>query len=193
MSEKKQELLETGDVLKTHPFEGYWGCALVLTAREKVDRSDPMCHIGITSAIFRHDYAFDELDLPNLKILQIDRKYRAAPNTYVPLHRETCIGIYSRKINSSVNRIGKIDISSFIPCKLLFEAGNGSDGGWPFCGSVSKWLGSDAVHAWRAVNDREQWLLDMAAADKSHEDMLIRIKEEGRQKRLTAKAARMRK
>ncbi len=187
-SDEKQGLLAIGDILKTHPFEGYWGCALVLTAGEKIDKYDPMCHIGITTAVFTHDYCFNELDISNLKIIEIERKYRAAPNNYVPLYKETCIGIYSRKINSFVNRIGNIDVSSIFTIKLTFKVGNGSDGGWPLCGSVSRSLGYDAIHAWRSVHDRTQWLLDIDAAHKSHEAMLVRIKEEERQKRIKAKS-----
>ncbi len=50
----KPMLLNKGDVIKTVPMEGYWGCALVLSSRDKVDGFDPMCHIAITPLIFRH-------------------------------------------------------------------------------------------------------------------------------------------
>ena len=87
-----------------------------------------------------------------------------------------------------MNRIGNIDVSSIFTIKLTFKVGNGSDGGWPLCGSVSKWMGYEAIHAWRSVHGRTQWLVEIDAADKSHEAMLIRIKEEERQKRIKAKS-----
>ncbi|MEH6519570.1 MAG: hypothetical protein V7742_23075, partial [Halioglobus sp.] len=51
----------------------------------------------------------------------------------------------------------------------------GSDGGWPQGGPLSKSLGYQAVHQWRAENDREAWLNDIAAAEESHAAMLERI------------------
>ncbi len=59
----------------------------------------------------------------------------------------------------------------------MFVAGDSTDGGWPMRGSVSQNLGYEAVHAWRMVNDREQWLLDISEAEKTHEEMLQRLKE----------------
>lgn len=184
------KLLVVGDVLKTHPTEGYWGCAIVLTAQDKTDRFDPMCHIAVTTTIFRHDYAFSELDISSLQVLQFDRQIRLAPDTYAPLHRQTCIGIYSRKMNQSVVVIGNTDVSFLAPKPLGFEVGEGVDGRWPLCGPVRDQLGSEAVASWRAVRDNEQWLEDVAAARMSHEQMLVRLKErekEERQKRQEAK------
>lgn len=177
----KAKLLAVGDVLKTNPTEGYWGCAIVLTARDKIDRFDPMCHIGITTTIFRHDYDFRELDLSSLQILEFDRQIRVAPGTYAALRRETCIGIYSRKLNPSAVVIGSIDISSLAPRSLEFVVGNGADGGWPLCGPVKAHLGSEAVASWRSRHDKEQWLNDLTTARTSHEQMLVRLKEQEQQ------------
>ena len=184
----KQRLVAIGDVLKTHPMDGYWGCALVLSARDKTGQFDPMSHIGITSLVFTHDYAFHELDLKGLEILEDDVSIRVGPGSYAHWRRSLCIGIYSRRITPAVHVIGNLDVASLVPAPLTFEAGDGTDGGWPFCGRVEESLGYEAVHAWRSVHDRTQWLSDIAAAEKSHEEMLVRLKEEDRQKRKNAKA-----
>ena len=170
-------LLSLGDVLRTHPLDGYWGCAIVLTVREKTEQFDPMCHIGITTAVFRHEYGFGEINPSNLTILQHDQEIRIAPYTYRPLGKETCIGIYSRKVTPAVAVIGSVDPSSIYPARLKFVAGDSTDGGWPFCGKIDSSLGYEAVHLWRAENDREAWLKDIAAAEKSHEEMLVRLKD----------------
>lgn len=177
-----------GDVLKTGPFDGYWGCAVALTARDKIDRMDPFCHIGITTVVLGRDYDFGDLDTSRLEILRFDRESRVAPDTYVVARRQTCIGIYSRNINPSVHVIGNIDVSHLVPVPLAFEAGNGADGGWPLCGCVSPSLGSEAIHAWRAIHDRAQLLKERSAGRKSHEEMLARLKARDAEKRAQVKA-----
>ena len=147
------KLLVVGDVLKTHPTEGYWGCAIVLTVQDKTDRFDSMCHIAVTTTIFRHDYAFSELDISSLQVLQFDRQIRLAPDTYAPLRRQTCIGIYSRKMNQSVVVIGNTDVSFLAPEPLGFEVGEGVDGRLPLFSPVKDQLGSEAVASWMALHD----------------------------------------
>ena len=182
-SRRPKKLLEIGDVLKTNPVDGYWGCALVLSVRGKTEEFDPMCHIAVTSTVFRRDYELSDLDVPTLAILEFDRQARVGPNEYVPLRHETAIGIYARKHTDAVNVVGNIDVSFITPDPLTFDVGNGSDGGWPLCGPVEKSLGYEAVHAWRAVHDRENWLADIDAARKSHEALMERLAEERRSKR----------
>ena len=85
-----------GDVIKTHPRDGFWGCAVVLSLGG-IEGLDPLCHIGVTPVVFRHDYAWDELDATSLSILVVDRSVRMAPDTYGTRPRVTCIGIYTTK------------------------------------------------------------------------------------------------
>jgi hypothetical protein len=187
---RQAQLLEAGDVLITHPDSEYWGCALVLTARGATDGFDPMCHIGITPAIFRREFAFSELDLDRLSILEFDREIRLADGTYTHLRRETCIGIYSRRYTASVRVIGRVDVASLSVPQLSFDVGNGADGGWPLYGPVQGHLGSEAVAAWRAVHDRERWLQYRDAARKRTEEVFARIRESERRKRLARKTRR---
>ncbi|MCU1288047.1 MAG: hypothetical protein JWN60_276, partial [Acidobacteria bacterium] len=49
----KKKLLQKGDVIKTNPREGFWGCAVVISEREKTKERDPMCHIAITQVVFQ--------------------------------------------------------------------------------------------------------------------------------------------
>jgi hypothetical protein len=179
----KGNLLSIGDVLKTNPFDGYWGCALVLSVRDKTPDSNPMCHIGITPTVFVHDYDFEELDIEKLEIMQFDREIRIAPYQSAPMPRETLIGIYTRKVNSFVNVIGSIDVFPISPTPLTFEIGSGTGNGWPMHGPIGRHLGGEAVLKWRSVHDRERWLREMAEAERSHEEMLVRIAEEDREKR----------
>ena len=187
---RKTRLLAVGDVIQTHPREGYWGCALVLTAREKTANRDPMCHIGITTVVFTHEYAFAELADVRLEILQSAQAVRLDPGVYAPGERRRCIGIYTRKVHPAVVILGNSEVSSLIQTPPSIEIGDGLDGGWPLCGPITASLGSEAVHAWRAVHDRERLLAEVAAASASHEAMLVRIKEEERRKRAAAKSRR---
>jgi len=182
----RPKLLDTGDVLITHPHPEYWGCALVLTARGAPDG----CLIGITPAVFRHEFAFSELDLDRLSILEFDREIRQADGTYRHLRRETCIGIYTRRPNANVRVIGHVDVASLALPELNFDVGDGSNGGWPLYGPVGDHLGGEAIAAWRAVHDRERWLQELDAARKRTDEMFARIREEDRLKRLARKMRR---
>ena len=39
----KSIVLNKGDVIKTNPQNGYWGCALVLDVQEHNDEFQPLC------------------------------------------------------------------------------------------------------------------------------------------------------
>lgn len=183
----QKRLLEVGEILKTHPQSQFWGCALVLSTREATDGFSPSCLIGITPVIFQRDFAFSDLNLGQLSILQFYREIRAASGAYVPLRRETCIGIYAREHNPSVNVIGRVDVSSIYPTSLTFDVGDGANGGWPLCGPVKGHLGSEAVAAWRSKHDRERWLVDVAASRARTEEIFASLREAERLKRVARK------
>jgi hypothetical protein len=159
--------VEKGDLLKTNPLEGYWVCSLVLGTRDKTSDFDAMCHIAVTNAVFDHDFDVSEIDLTNLKIIHVTNY----EGKVVP-----CINIYASKLKKDIEVIGKLEPSSYYSEPLEFKIGNGSDGGWPQCGPLKKSLGYEAVHQWRSVNDKEAWLNDIASAEKSHKEMLERLK-----------------
>ncbi len=181
MSRSKTKLLSVGDVLRTNPREGFWGCAVVLTARDKTAEFDPMCHIGITTSVYTHEYSFEELNVSELEILRRERQMRVAPHEYKSLGTETCIAVYSRRINPATIVVGNVDPSPLHGAPLQFIAGNTTDGGWPFCGKIDASLGNEAVHSWRAEHDRDAWQKDIAQAERSHEEMLLRLKKKGTQ------------
>jgi hypothetical protein len=87
-----------------------------------------------------------------------------------------CIEMHASKLVKGIEVVGRLETGSHYPHVLQFQIGNGSDGGWPQCGPLSKSLGYQAVHHWREVNDREAWLNDISEAEKSHAAMLERIK-----------------
>lgn len=43
MKSSKSVILNKGDVIKTNPQNGYWGCALVLDVQEHNDEFQPLC------------------------------------------------------------------------------------------------------------------------------------------------------
>ena len=164
--------MQAGDLLKTSPVEGYWGCAVVLTHRGKTEEFAPMCHIALTQLVLRHDYAFEELDVASLEVLEFDRQIRIGPNEYASLRRETCIGIYASRLNANVVLVGTADPGQIYPAAPSWDVGDGTGNGWPLCGPVSASLGSEAVIAWRRVHDRVQWEADVAASRKATEATL---------------------
>lgn len=161
--------LEKGDLIKTNPLDGYWVCSLVLKTRDETSDSDAMCHVAITNAVFDHDFDISEIDIENLKIIH---------NTNYEDEVVLCIQIYASRLKKDIEVIGNLEPNSFYIEPLDFKVGNGSDGGWPQCGPLEKSLGYEAVHKWRSVNDRAAWLRDIASAEKSHKEMLERLKNE---------------
>jgi len=187
ISKTKLRLLEIGDVIKTHPKDGFWGCAVVLNAREKVDRFHPMCHIGITPLVFQHDYTWDEIDGLALSIMEIDRRIRLGPNDYSASRHEICIGIYTRKQHSELPVIGRVNPANVFTGPLGFEPGNATNGKWPWCGPIQTHLGGEAIGAWRSIHDSVNARAESEASQKEHEEILLRIKEKERQLRLKYK------
>jgi len=125
-----------------------------------------MSHVAITNAVFDHDFNLSEIDIGNLKIIHA-KSYED--------HVLPCIEIHASNLVKDIEIIGQINADSYIPYCLEFLVGNGSDGGRPQCGPLTKSLGYQAVHQWRAVNDREVWLNDISTAEKLHAEMLERL------------------
>lgn len=159
--------VEKGDLLKSNPQEGYWVCSIVLSYREKTDNFNAMSHIATTNAVFDHDFYVSEIDRDELKIIH---------NTNFEDYVVPCIEIYAAKLTKDIKVVGQVQAESYYQHPLKFEIGRGHDGGWPQCGPLTKSLGYQAVHQWRSVNDRDTWLADILAAEKSHAAMLERIK-----------------
>ncbi len=164
-----KKFVKKGDLLKTNPLGNYWVCSIVLGIRDKTDDHDAMCHVAVTNAVFEHDFDESQIDKKTLKIIHT-KNYEG---NVVP-----CIGVYSSKLKKDIEVIGQLEPNSYYSAPLEFQIGNGSDGGWPQYGPLNKSLGFEAVHQWRAINDKSAWLNDIAAADKSHKEMLERLKSE---------------
>ena len=145
-SAKQAVLLETGDVIKTHPREDRWGCAIVLNTG-KLDiggRMADVCLVGITDVILPHDYALADIDTAGLRIHAGKRGIRLADGTHAE-RDEVFIGMYLRTIPAGLQVIGRIDTASIRTPPLVFVVGNGSDGGWPLCGPIGPRLGYEAI------------------------------------------------
>jgi len=159
--------IEKGDLLKSNPIDGYWVCSIVLSYRPKCDEFNAMNHVAITNAVFDYDFDLSSVDIDKLKIIHTNNNEG---------HLVPCIEIHTSRLVKEIEVIGQLSADSYSPYPLEFKIGNGSDGGWPQCGPLKKSLGYQAVHQWRAVNGREAWLNDIAAAEKSHAEMLERLK-----------------
>jgi len=181
--------LQRGDVIKTHPRDGYWGCAVVLTDPRELEGLRPMCHIGITPLLLDHDYTWGEIEGQELSILEFDRGVRIAAGRYGTRH-ETCIGLYTSDSHHLMPVIGSIDPTKVFARPLRFEVGDGTDGKYPLCGPISPHLGSEAVTSWFRVHDPARWQAERDAARERYEHLAAAIREEERQKR---QGRRMRK
>ena len=148
--------LHRGDVIKTHPRDGFWGCAVVLSDPQPLPGLRPMCHIGVTPLIFRHDYQWFEIADQDLRILEVERGVRTGPGEY-RARRDTCIGLYMANLHPALSVIGSVDPTRVFAKPLVFDAGEGIDGRFPLCVPIAEHLGSDAVVAWLRIHEPERW------------------------------------
>lgn len=153
--------LKRGDVLRTHPRAGYWGCAIVLDSIGETRESHARCLLALTPWVFEHEYGFDELDPDRFEILEQSEG--------------PALRIYTCKRLVGVTRIGRFDLRGMDLPPVSYEPKP-----WrPLCGPLDEHVGSEAVWAWRRVHDSERLEAEIAA-----------VKENDRQRRLERLAAR---
>jgi len=176
--------LTPGDVIQTHPARGYWGCAVVLSARDSTDKFQPMCHIGITTLITRKKYSWKSISPAELEIAKLAYDVRVAPHEYyrAPDIR-TCIGIYSVKSSAGLSIIGRVDPIAIYSPPLTFDVGDGTNGRFPMCGPVPADLGDEAVTAWRRVHDSAKLERDVAKDRELFERVDEKIRSDARKAR----------
>jgi hypothetical protein len=189
MPRAKRTSLEIGDVIKTHPKDGFWGCAVVLNTREKCEQFNRFCLIGITPIVFRHDFTWREVADFEFSILEFVRGIRLFPGD-TRSRRETCIGCYDARPNPELPTIGRVDASKVFAGPIGFEVGDATNGKWPLCGRIKEHLGNEAVVAWRRTHDAVQLALDVEASRRSHDALMARLKLEERAKRDARKQKR---
>lgn len=162
--------LRPGDVIQTNPKRGFWGCAVVLSARDSTDQFHPMCHIAITTLISKRKYAWDSVDPRTLEIVQIAPVVRVAPGEYYQSDEPRIgIGIYSLKSAAGLRIIGQVNPADIYSKPLTFHVGDGTKGKFPLCGPIPEDLGEEAVTAWRLIHDKERFDLESAKAMRQFE------------------------
>src|SRR5690348_18501595 len=120
MPRSRMSSLKRGDVIKTHPREGFWGVAVVLTAPFEEAGLRARCHIGITSLVLKHDFEWGDIAGTQLSILEFERGVRTGPMTYTT-RLETCIGQYVAETHPSLPVLGNVDPTPFAPAALRSE------------------------------------------------------------------------
>lgn len=181
-----KKILNKGDVIRTNPKQGCWGIAIVLSERDKTPEFHPMCHIAITPLIFEHEVTFDELKIEELNPLEFERGVRLKPGEEYS-RRETLIGVYTRKNKTALDVIGRIDPSLVYDGPLPFSPDYGLEITWPLCGEISNHLGAEAVVVWRRIHDAKALKIEVQEANKSHDELMAKLKQEEREKRKNAK------
>jgi hypothetical protein len=171
-----------GDVILTNPAPSYWGCAVVLKCWENIRPFGPMCHIATTSIVMRREFTLSDIEISQLDILAFDRGHRIGPMEYV-YRRESMIEIYTLVRGARPPVIGSVNPRSVFPHEITFVVGDGANGGFPLCGQIKTSLGMEAVIAWRAQHEREQWLSEVEAARRETEEVLASLKNDESERR----------
>lgn len=144
---RRKTTLQQGDVLRTHPRDGYWGCAVVLGALAETREFHPKCLLAVTPWVFDHEYGFDEVDQARLEFLQEAGR---------PVQR-----IYTYKKLIGVTRIGRFDLRNVELPEVSFEPEP-----WrPLCGPIDQQVGSEAILAWRELHDSERLNAEIEAVE----------------------------
>lgn len=176
MKSSKSVILNKGDVIKTNPQNGYWGCALVLNVREHNDEFQPLCLIAVTDFISKEDFSFAQLPVEKLSVLNIERSLRVGVNEYCDYGKEVCIEIHTRRMKSGQEVIGRIENFPFKMPVLTYEVGDGKGLEYPLCGPITASLGFQAVIAWRKANEKEAFQSDVQDSRQKTEDVLRKVK-----------------
>ncbi len=187
MADKKR-VLHVGDVIRTEPSAGYWGCAVVLSEFPATERLRAMCHIGITPIVKRHAFGWDELEPGELSVLQHDRSVRVGEGQYSQ-RRETAIGLWANFKVPPLVILGKIDPDEVYSQDLSPEAGDGTGGRFPHCGSLYGWLGGEAVGAWRKLHDADAFKAEIEQGRREFELLEQRRLADAREKARLRRAA----
>jgi hypothetical protein len=152
--------LKPGDVIRTHPQRGYWGCAVVLDRIQvalaptvKVDAA----LIAITNAVRLKPFELADLVPAEMKVLIFERHYQPTADGPVYKKREMSIAKYPiRKGNKAalVKVIGSLD-----PSRIYEGPRSGriakAPGEFPLMGSdINSFLGNEAAITWRRKYDK---------------------------------------
>lgn len=183
MAKPRNNPLEIGSVIRTNPSEGFWGCAVVLSAFDGTSELHPCSHIGVTNFISRTAFDAAALDFSTLEILTFTPKIRVAPHEYAEMQRRKTIGIYTVTNATRLDVIAKIEPTTIYNRPLTLEVGDGTDGTYPLCGPVPDYLGQEAVVAWRRVHDRDRLEAEELASRERFEVFEQSRLEENRRKR----------
>lgn len=143
----KVKLFNKGDIIRTNPHKGFWGIAVVLSEKEKTSERHPMCHIAITSMLFKHKVEFEKLNIKKLVPLVFERIYSLKGKEEYS-KEEICIGVYTRKNKPNFDVIGSIDPLLVYDGPLPFEPFNDLDVKWPLCGDPNENMGRETFITW---------------------------------------------
>lgn len=178
--------LKAGDVIRTHPHEGFWGCAIVLADYPANESVEPRCHIAITPIVRRQSYRWEDLAGETLTVLEFLEYYRPTPDVK-RFRTKTCITLYPNTKLPQLDLIARTDPGTVYGGPLSPRVGPGP-GEYPLGSRVDPtWLGIEAVITWRRVHDQATWEAEVAAADAAYfareAARLAKLREQARRRR----------
>ena len=146
--------LNPGDVIRTHPEKGFWGCAVVLSSADSTQDSYPRCHIAVLDLMKKRKYAWKNINIDEHDIVNLNYKVRVAPFEYIQAPSpQLSVGIYTLRKIGSLDIIATVNPKEIYSKPLTFEVGDGTSGTFPLCGPIPDNLGYQAVINWRKIND----------------------------------------
>lgn len=187
---KLKNPLRPGDVIRTHPRRGYWGCVVVLSARDSTEKLHPVSHFATTTFISKTKYTWEEIDISELRLLESAHVFRASPGEYYEMPVAPCIDMYTITTAADLDVIGHMDPKQIYPWRITYTVGDRENGRFPLSGPVTSSIGEEAVTAWLEAQDPERARRKMTRELREMERHHAAILEKDRQARTRRKSVK---
>ncbi|MBL0125444.1 MAG: hypothetical protein IPP88_23200 [Betaproteobacteria bacterium] len=157
------------------------------TNRERV-------HIAITPVVRRQEFALDDLDDCELQTLQFEQHY--SPSRDVTLVKTVpCVYKYPNIEASGIEIIGSVEPGCIYSGPLSEHVDTSIAGAFPSAPKIDRYLGNEAVIAWRRLHDADAWnaiVAESKAKYFAHEEKRLRdAREKARMRRQQRKRTRV--
>ncbi|WP_431095680.1 hypothetical protein [Polaromonas aquatica] len=164
--------LQPGDVIRTNPDDGYWGCAIVLDrfSLSPMFPKSEASHIATTGLVKKSLYELVDIDMSDLKPLLFEQHYQPTEDSPLYIKTVTCVEKYALLGKHKVDVIGTTDPLQIYGGPLCATFGD-FPGGFPLRMHIDRYLGNEALITWRRKCDKDAWDAMVAKSNAANFDL----------------------
>ena len=141
-------MLEQGDIYITKLERGFFGAFRIIKKGDIEGLRSETYLISVTSYI---ETEKPKISDPRLLIPLVRTRYKANDSFAIDLYT------ISKKVTKSLEYLGNLPMT-LEESKMVFDVGNGVDGGYPLCGPLKEDIGFEAFRAWRWEHEPEEYI-----------------------------------